>query len=104
MTTSKAIQDVINERQRQIDKKGYTESRDDKYLPGVLNLAGAAYAVSVSFLPDAKRRAQRLWPWPDAGKYMESSPKEPRSALVKAAALIVAEIERIDRTENTSHD
>lgn len=94
---SVAAADVLAERQRQKESKGYTERRDDNYLPGVLNLAGAAYAVSVSTLPDAKRRAERLWPWPDAGKYLKSSPKEPRAAMVKAGALILAEIERIDR-------
>ncbi|ELY4780728.1 hypothetical protein SM077_002579 [Cronobacter sakazakii] len=96
---SRAIADIIAERQRQKEKKGYTESRDDNYLPGVLNLAGAAYAVSASCLPDAKRRADRLWPWPEAGKYLNASSKDPRSALIKAAALIAAEIERIDRAE-----
>lgn len=99
---SAAITDIIAERQRQKDAKGYTETRDDNYLPGVLNLAGAAYAVSVSFLPDAKRRAQRLWPWTDAGKYLRASPKDPRSALVKAGALIAAEIERIARAASQS--
>ncbi len=96
---SQAITDIIAERQRQKEKKGYTESRDDNYLPGVLNLAGAAYAVSASCLPDAKRRADRLWPWPDAGKYLNASSKDPRAALIKAAALITAEIERIDRAQ-----
>ncbi len=96
---SQAITDIIAERQRQKESKGYTESRDDNYLPGVLNLAGAAYAVSASCLPDAKRRADRLWPWPDAGKYLNASSKDPRSALIKAAALITAEIERIDRAQ-----
>ncbi|WP_238085274.1 hypothetical protein [Pseudescherichia vulneris] len=96
---SRAIADIIAERQRQKEKKGYTESRDDNYLPGVLNLAGAAYAVHASLLPDAKRRAERLWPWPDAGKYLNASSKDPRSSLVKAAALITAEIERIDRAQ-----
>ena len=96
---SRAIADIIAERQRQKEKKGYTESRDDNYLPGVLNLAGAAYAVHASLLPDAKRRAERLWPWRDAGKYLNASSKDPRSSLVKAAALITAEIERIDRAQ-----
>lgn len=98
-TLSQAITDIIAERQRQKEKKGYTESRDDNYLPGVLNLAGAAYAVSASYLPNSKRRADRLWPWPDAGKYLNASSKDPRSALIKAAALITAEIERIDRAQ-----
>lgn len=93
----KAIQDVLAERQRQKEKKGFTESRDDNYLPGVLSQAGAAYAVSVSALPDAKRRAERLWPWQHVAKYLKPTPKDPRASLVKAAALILAEIERIDR-------
>ena len=96
---NQAIADIIAERQRQISEKGFSETRDDKYLPGVLNLAGAAYAVHASYLPDAKRRADRLWPWPDAGKYLNANSKDPRSALIKAAALITAEIERIDRAQ-----
>lgn len=96
---SQAITDIIAERQRQISEKGFSEARDDKYLPGVLNLAGAAYAVHASYLPDAKRRAERLWPWTEAGKYLNASSKDTRSALIKAAALITAEIERIDRAQ-----
>lgn len=93
-----AITDVIAERQRQVSEKGYTAESDDSYLPGILCLAGAAYAVAASAYPDARRRANRLWPWPNAPKYFEPARKNnPRANLVKAAALIIAEIERIDR-------
>ncbi|CAI1656159.1 hypothetical protein [Serratia liquefaciens] len=94
-----AISDVVAERQRQINAKGYTQESDDGYLAGVLSQAGAAYAVLASDLPNAARRAKRLWPWPNADKYLATRRKNTqRMNLVKAAALIVAEIERIDRS------
>jgi hypothetical protein len=94
-----AFNDVIAERQRQINAKGYTPQSDDSYLAGVLSQAGAAYAVLASELPNAARRAKRLWPWPNADKYLAKRTKNTqRASLVKAAALIVAEIERIDRS------
>lgn len=93
-----AVADVLAERQRQVSEKGYTAESDDSYIPGILCLAGAAYAVAASAYPDARRRANRLWPWPNAPKYFEPARKNnPRANLVKAAALIIAEIERIDR-------
>jgi len=93
-----AINDVIAERQRQVSEKGYTPESDDSYLPGILCLAGAAYAVAASAFPDARRRANRLWPWPNAPKYFDPARKSnPRVNLVKSAALIIAEIERLDR-------
>ncbi len=93
-----AVADVLAERQRQVSEKGYTPESDDSYLPGILCLAGAAYAVAASAFPDARRRANRLWPWPNAPKYFDPARKSnPRVNLVKSAALIIAEIERLDR-------
>lgn len=34
---------------------------------------------------------------------MNSSPKDPRPALIKAAALIIAEVERMDRVAAPQH-
>lgn len=98
---SKAIEDVVNERQRQYQIEGYTNESDDNYTSGELAGAAACYARHVnarswvfSSNPDDYQcePAPNSWPWGDAWK-----PKSPRQDLVRAAALIIAEIERIDR-------
>ncbi|WP_342753766.1 hypothetical protein AAGQ96_12945 [Pantoea sp. MBD-2R] len=86
---SKAIQDVTAERKRQISVEGWTPSSDDKYSAEQLQWAAVTYLFAVG---DAGY-AQRYWPW-DTATY---KPKGQRENLVRAAALIVAEIERLDR-------
>lgn len=98
---SAAIRDVIVERQRQITAEGWTAEHDDQHESGELARAAACYAVmSVreSVLSDGEYAASQKklpfnWPWePTWWK-----PTNPRRDLVKAAALILAEIERLDR-------
>lgn len=84
---SDAIVDVINERNRQVVVEGWTAKHDDTHTAGELALAGAVYAVGPALLP--------FWPW-DLDWW---KPKDRRTDLVRAAALIVAEIERLDRLE-----
>ncbi|HDS8134788.1 TPA: hypothetical protein QH681_001145 [Klebsiella pneumoniae subsp. pneumoniae] len=87
---SSAIADVIAERQRQQSVKGFLAERDDTYTGG--ELAGAAISYIVPF------DAMTYWPadWHDDS----FKPTNERRNLVKAAALIIAEIERIDRKSN----
>lgn len=98
---SKAEIDVLAERRRQIAGEGWTPEHDDAHDDGELALAACAYA-----LPDFQRHRvetvtargtaplwQRLWPW--AREWWK--PKDVRSDLVRAGALIIAEIERLDR-------
>lgn len=98
---SKAIDDVLAERQRQIDEEGWTAEHDDDHGGGELAAAGASYALhaadtlSASFTPDPD--VPGTWPWDDSWW----KPKDPRRDLVRAAALILAEIERMDRAEVT---
>lgn len=87
---SKAIDDVIAERQRQINVEGYDLSHDDGHRRGDLAQAGASYALRASGYLNA---AHDYWPWEDSSW----KPKDMRSDLVRAAALIIAEIERFDR-------
>jgi hypothetical protein len=88
---SKAIEDVIAERKRQVEVEGFTTDHDDAYMRGELAKAAACYALKASGLVDTL--AQRFWPWTrDWWK-----PKDPRANLVRAAALVIAEIERLDR-------
>lgn len=87
---STAIQDIAKERARQVEKEGWTPVHDDQHMDGALAKAAACYAL-VDF-PNVMRT--RFWPW-DKEWW---KPKDRRRDLVKAAALIVAEIERIDRS------
>jgi hypothetical protein len=88
--TTKAIEDVIAERDRQKTVEGWSEAHDNEHALGEMALAGACYALQFA-LP--KPGPNKLWPWDR--KWWK--PKEPRRDLVRAAALILAEIERLDR-------
>lgn len=94
---------VLLERQRQIESEGWTAEHDDQHHDmGDLASAGAAYALAGADLLDpysddryGKDNPPDVWPagW---GKHWWK-PADPRRNLVKAAALILAEIERLDR-------
>ena len=92
--TRRAAGELIAERMRQITGENYARSHDDSYKPGELAAAGAAYAFSAA---TAERYYAAdpagFWPW-DRSSF---KPTDPRRDLVKAGALILAEIERIDR-------
>ena len=78
---------IAAERVRQIDAEGYSAAHDDGHVRGELAFAAAAYCSA------AGRERPDMWPWePEAFK-----PRGKRRDLVRAAALIVAEIERLDR-------
>ena len=96
---TKAMKDVLNERQRQILNEGYSNAHDDDHDAGELSGAGAAYALNASCqlypyhgLPLDEKPDSFIWD----KKYWK--PKSPREDLVRAAALLIAEIERIDRS------
>lgn len=85
-----AARDVLAERQRQISAEGWTPEHDDEHTEfcagrGLSELARAAKAYIEGDVYN--------WPWtPTSFK-----PSSPRRNLVKAGALILAEIERLDR-------
>src|ERR1700743_952484 len=85
-----AIFDVIAERQRQIQLEGFDAHHDDTINKnGELSLAAGVYAIEAS----NGSAFPRYWPW----EYRWWKPTTRRRDLVKAAALIIAEIERLDR-------
>ena len=97
-----AARDVLAERNRQIKAEGWTPEHDDAHKNGSLSRAGGFYALNAgaamwygttdTTICDA---APDGWPWaPEWWK-----PSEARRDLVKAAALILAEIERLDRIQ-----
>jgi len=90
-----ALSDVIAERRRQVEAEGWTPEHDDEHADGELARAAATYAAHTAFGDSASRQFYGcLWPFGDGFK-----PTTPRRDLVKAGALILAEIERLDRAE-----
>ena len=82
------IKDVWAERRRQIEEEGWSPRHDKAHINGELAQAAACYA-----LHSIPGTTQAEWPWAPAWW----KPKDNRRNLVRAAALIVAEIERLDR-------
>ena len=89
-----AARDVLAERQRQISAEGWFPEHDDQHDGGDLAFAAACYATAT---PEGFSDIVQ-WPW-DAKWW---KPKGPRRNLVKAGALILAEIERLDRSQGAS--
>ncbi len=102
---SKAILGIIEERQRQMDVEGWTPEHDDEHSDGALADAGACYAMSeraVALVDDLflsatnqQRISEYPFGWPFDAEW--GKPKDRRRNLIRAGALIVAEIERLDR-------
>ena len=92
---TQAARDVLAERRRQIEKEGWTPEHDDQHVNGGLAAAAACYAMQAA--NDTRGIATRIVPapWPWARRWWK--PKDQRRNLVKAAALILSEIERLDR-------
>lgn len=84
--------DVLAERERQITAEGWTPEQDDQYQSGQLAEAAIAYAISATGRVNDDA-IKRFWPW--SREWWK--PTDPRRDLVKAGALILAEIERLDR-------
>lgn len=90
------IEEIAAERRRQVEAEGWSTKHDDEHGNGELAAAGAAYAFSAS--TEGRYLAADplgFWPW-DKSWW---KPKGARRDLIRAAALIVAEIERIDRAD-----
>lgn len=81
---AEVARELIVERSRQIEEEGYTPEHDDDHVYGELGDAAAALAAG----------DHRYWPdgW---GKFKPDDCY--RRDLVKAGALIIAEIERLNR-------
>lgn len=96
-----ALRDVAAERRRQIEAEGWTPGHDDEHDNGTLAAAGCAYALAAadSLHPmsrgdgDFMTTPPLMWPW----EREWWKPGDARRMLVKAGALVLAEIERLDR-------
>ena len=92
-SVSRAARDVLVERRRQISVEGWTPEHDDGHRHDDLPRAAACYALSAAGYRGDDPAHLRFWPW--LGRWWK--PSTPRRDLVKAGALILAEIERLDR-------
>lgn len=90
-----AIELIADERQRQIEQEGWSLHGDDQHLAGELALAASCYAIPPGehYCPDPPDS----WPWDPS--WWKPSPDDRVRELVKAGALIVAEIERLQRAD-----
>lgn len=95
-----AVTDIAAERQRQVDVEGWSEAHDDEHDGYQMARAAGCYAFHASREDDdgdagmfVSAAVHHGWPWDRAWW----KPKSRRTDLVRAGALIVAEIERLDR-------
>lgn len=103
---NRVIEEIIEERTRQQGREGWTPEHDDDELA----MAAACYAASAAGANEVEGTwstqdytcleedvTHDLWPWPE--EWDKRHKHSDRRKLVIAAALIVAEIERLDRFE-----
>lgn len=94
-----SVRAIWLERERQEDAEGWTPAHDDQHKAGELAGAAACYAMQTLNISGTDLRSRvmttirDLWPW--AGVWWK--PTDRRRNLVKAGALIAAEIDRLDR-------
>lgn len=106
IVSSRARRDILAERMRQVSAEGYSFEHDDNHARGELAAAAACYALPVAvytgclapFPPRGTlglKLANHVWPWAP-GSFRRKSRRED---LIHAAALLIAEVERLDRLE-----
>jgi hypothetical protein len=91
---TQAARDVLAERRRQVEQEGWKPEHDDQYERHELSLAAGCYLLAGD---GPHSGAPASWPW----EQFWWKPADDRRNLVKAAALILADIERIDRQPAT---
>lgn len=93
------IMEIARERERQMQVEGWTAEHDDEHCCGEMAQAAACYAHPAPWgVRPQSCPPPKLWPW----SLLWWKPKDRRRNLIRAAALIVAEIERLDRAAPTT--
>lgn len=90
-----AVRDVLAERKRQVDVEHWMPGHDDQHTGGELAQAAAAYAYYGTEAENSQPPAESIFPTTWDMSWWK--PGDHRRNLVKAGALIIAEIERLDR-------
>jgi hypothetical protein len=100
-----AIELIAEERARQLTAEGYTHAHDDEHTHGQIAAAALCYTdahlVALTWHPShhEEKWTQVMmdrWPW---GEEYFQPRADPIKNLVKAGALIAAEIERLQRLQ-----
>lgn len=84
---------IAIERKRQIEELGYDYTHDALYANNQLAIAGGTYAIN-PIINDAmidQNGKPYLWPWSE--EYWRPSPENRIKELIKAGALIAAQID-----------
>ena len=97
------IELIAEERERQISKEGWTPEHDDEHTENQLANAAATYAMDsdcrealTNLIGDFKLLGvPPTWPWDE--EWYKPTPDDRIKELVKAGALIAAEIDRLQR-------
>ncbi|MBU0643673.1 MAG: hypothetical protein KJ731_21165 [Alphaproteobacteria bacterium] len=104
ITRSAAAHDALAERKRQIEVEGFSEGRDDKYVDGELASAALCYVMSAAhaLTPQNSDKIEELpeW-WPVSWDEAFFKPTTARRDMIKAIALLLAQIESLDRLAET---
>jgi hypothetical protein len=90
---------VAKERARQINDEGYKREHDDEHKDGSLADAAAVYAATAKMIyekPDIHYYTE-VWPWD--GKWLKKDKHPRKKQLIIAAALLMAEYDRLEREE-----
>lgn len=83
------VEAIAAERKRQVEVEGWTPEHDDEHDNGEMATAAACYAMA------RHNQDSPLMHWPWSMEWWKA--KDRRSNLVRAGALIAAEIDRLDR-------
>lgn len=93
------IDEIQTERERQVTEEGWTHEHDDAFFNRGLSMAAACYAAGGKIYQKCEHvrsvHFNEAWPWDDCHDKREKH--DERRQLVIAGALIIAEIERLDR-------
>lgn len=92
-----AIALIEAERERQINKEGWTPEHDNLHAEGELAVAAACYALPFVTRLNEMIIIAKLWPF--AWGWWKPTPENRIKELTKAGALIVAELERFLRLQ-----
>lgn len=103
MSLERVLLDVMKERSRQVHIEGFTAATDDEHDPGTLAAASSAYGLYVADTLSPQSQGDGgfdIGP-PDSWPFDLSwwKPSDPRTAMIKSIALMVAEVEALDRAQ-----
>lgn len=96
MGNKTGIELISEERKRQIEKEGWSAEHDSSHYEGELAIAASIYAAPDNirdYGDDHEYEVPYFWPWDK--EWWKPSPEDRIRELVKAGALIAAEIDRL---------